>query len=302
MPWLILVLIAYFFLALVNVGDKFLIDNKIKSPAVYTFYISIALTIFLLAIPFIGFEILPWPYIGVALLSGFLFNYSLYWMYQAMKKTDASIAIPAYASFLPLFSFLFTFLFTGERLSILQALAFLLLILGSVVINYKGGNKINFGVIKACVVGTFFLALALFLSKYVYLASNNFLSDFLWIKIGGMSASIFFYIFFREVRREVSFRPSPMQIKNIGIFVLVQSAGATSNILQNIAISIAPFSMLSVINALQGVQYVFLFIFTFVLSRKFPEKFHEDYSYVSIIRKVIATILIFFGLFLLVYK
>jgi len=302
MPWLILVLIAYFFLALVNVGDKFLIDNKIKNPAVYAFYISIALTIFLLVVPFIDFEILPWPYLGVAILSGFLFNYSLYWMYQAMKQTDASIAIPAYASFLPFFSFLLTFLFTGERLSILQALAFLLLIFGSVVINYKGGNKINFGVIKVCVIGTFFLALALFLSKYVYLASDNFLSDFLWIKIGGMSTSIFFYIFFREVRQEISFNPSLVQSKNIGLFVLVQSAGAISNILQNIAISVAPFSMLSVINALQGIQYVFLFALTFGLSKKFPEKFHEDYSPLSVIRKSVAAILILSGLFLLVYK
>ncbi len=296
MIWLFTAIIAYFFLALVNVGDKFLIDRKIKSPATYTFYIGAALVVFLLVIPFIDFEILAPIYIFMALVSGFLFNYSLFWMYKAIQKTDVSVAIPAYGALLPIFTFLLAWFFAGQILTSTQIVAFVLLICGSLIINYKQGGKVDIDVFKICAIGIFFLSLSLFLSKYVYLASPNFLSNFIWIKMGGILTSVVFYFGSEKVRTDVYSGLSAPQAQNVGLFFMVQSAGATSNVLQNFSIALAPIALISIINALQGIQYVFLFLFTFWLARKFPEKFHDDYSKPAMTRKIIAMLIIFIGL------
>jgi uncharacterized membrane protein len=59
----------------------------------------------------------------------------------------------------------------------------------------------------------------------------------------------------------------------------------------------------SLVNALAGIQFVFLLILAVVFTKKFPEYFHEDISNRKIIvQKLVATVLIAAGLALLFVK
>ena len=56
----------------------------------------------------------------------------------------------------------------------------------------------------------------------------------------------------------------------------------------------------SVVNALTGVQFAFLLLFAILFSKRFPEYFYESvHHHHAILRKLVATVLIMVGLFLL---
>jgi len=73
-------------------------------------------------------------------------------------------------------------------------------------------------------------------------------------------------------------------------------------VLQNWAVALAPLIYLAFINALQGVQYVFLLIFTAFLSLKLPQILKEEISRKIISQKIIAILLIGGGLAILACK
>ena len=75
-----------------------------------------------------------------------------------------------------------------------------------------------------------------------------------------------------------------------------------ANVLQNWAISLAPLVYIAVINALQGVQYVFLLIFAVLLSVKFPQILREEISGNIIFQKAVAILVIALGLAILTIK
>jgi hypothetical protein len=75
--------------------------------------------------------------------------------------------------------------------------------------------------------------------------------------------------------------------------------GALANILQNWAIALSPLVYVSLINALQGIQYAFLLIFTVFISLKFPKILKEEIKSQILIQKIFAIFLIIIGLAIL---
>ncbi|GAI92496.1 unnamed protein product [marine sediment metagenome] len=75
--------------------------------------------------------------------------------------------------------------------------------------------------------------------------------------------------------------------------------GAGGFILQNFAIALAGLAFLPFLNALQGIQYVFLFLIIIFLARKFPRIVEEKLSKKNILQKVISIALIGLGLVIL---
>jgi hypothetical protein len=140
------------------------------------------------------------------------------------------------------------------------------------------------------------------MAKYVYL-SQPFWSGLIWIRIGGFLTALGFLLS-AEVRRQVfTKRTSPQKQKKTAIvFFGNQAVGASGNLLQSWAVALAPLAYVAVINALSGVQYAFLFIFSVIISLKFPAILREDVSRGIIIKKIIAIVLIGGGLALFTLK
>lgn len=125
--------------------------------------------------------------------------------------------------------------------------------------------------------------------------------------------AICFFIFFPEIRKEIFKKFTPYRPAESGtgtrrekfpkktavIFLSNQAAGAGAAILQNWAIALVPLIYLPFINALQGSQYAFLFVFAIILSFKFPQILKEEISREIILQKIIAISLIGGGLVLL---
>ena len=98
-----------------------------------------------------------------------------------------------------------------------------------------------------------------------------------------------------------------MKKKTAAIFFLNQGFGAGSVILQNWAIALVPFGFLAFINALEGTKYLFVLIFTILLSLTQPfwakrAGLKEEISKKILFQKIIAILFIGAGLTLLAFR
>ncbi len=303
MLWLIVTIFAYFILAVVYLFDKYLLKGSIPNPKVFAFYVGILGVLVLALIPFVGFYIPEIKQIILSFLAGAIFIYSLFWFYKALRLFEASRVVPAVGGLVPLFTFglVYIFSFTKETLSFSGYVAFILLILGSLLITIEKKKFVSLKSFEISAVVAFLFSLSIVLAKYVYL-SQSFWNGFIWMRIGGLLMAVIFFLLAPEIKKEIFEKKVSFKKKTVGIFLSSQIAGSGANILQNWAIALAPLSCLSIINALQGVQYIFLFIFTIFLSLKFPKILKEEISKKFILQKFFAILFICAGLAILVFK
>jgi len=322
MLWFLVAISAYLILAVVFLVDKYLLTGSILNPRVYAFYVGTLGILVLILAPFVGFYIPEKSQIALSLLAGAIFVYGLFWFYKTLQLFEPSRAVPAIGGLTPLFTLGLIYLFSWgkEILSFFEILAFIFLISGSVLINLKKEKLINLKSFKFSALTALLLSLSFVLIKYVYLA-QPFWNGFIWKSIGGFLMAICFFIFFPEIKKEIFKNRVPrsgMKVeknakrslterekfpkKTTAIFVTNQAAGAGANVLQNWAIALAPLAYVAVINALQGIQYVFLLILTVLISLKFPQIIKEEISRKIILQKIFAILLIGGGLAILTLK
>lgn len=289
MTWLLVTIIAYFLFAITALGDKYILAGA-PEPKSYSFYVGVLGGLILILAPFVGFYVPGLYEIIFCLFTGLIFLIAMFSIFQGLEYFEASRIIPAIGGFLPVFTFGFVYLFSKQTLGLNEILALVFLIIGSILISYNPSKKVPFKSLKISALAALFLSLMFVLSKYVYLMLP-FWTGFIWIRIGVLIFALFF-LFSKSVRKDVFTKKSTFNEKTSIVFVLNQGVGAGASMLQNWGVALAPLVFLPVINALQGVQYLFLFIFTLI----FFKLFKEEISKRIIIQKLIAIVFIVTGL------
>ncbi|MCX7779143.1 MAG: EamA family transporter [Patescibacteria group bacterium] len=296
--WLFLTILAYFFSSIAATIDKFLISKKIPQSISYAFYIG-TLSILALFLIFIGG--LVWPtfeYFLLSLLTGALFILSLIFFFEALRINEASRIVPLVGSFLPIFSLLLSFIFLEEKLTTFSLIACFFLILGSFLMSLRfnaGKNYFIQGWVFI-ILASFLSALSFVLSKIIYLRLP-FLSGFIWIRLGSFVFSLSLLLP-KKIRSIICQSLKTTQPKTSLLFLINQGVAVLYFVLLNVAISL---NSVSLVNALQGIQYVFIFFFALIISKKFPHLFQEELEKKVIFQKIIAIILIFIGLSFLAF-
>ena len=298
MLWLLVIILAYLILAVTALIDNYLLLGP-PNPKSYAFYVGVLGIAVLILPPFEGFSVPPASQIILSILAGALFVLALFWYFTGLEYFEPSRIVPAVGGILPLFTFGLVYLFSkgGAVLGLKELFAFGLLVFGSILVTYEKKKKISFRSFKISVLAAALFALAFILTKYVYL-SQPFWSGFIWMRIGGFLAALCF-LFFREVRKEIFQRKFTFKKKTGALFLANQGMGAGGFILQNFAIALAGLAFLPFINALQGIQYVFLFLLIIFLTRRFPKISEEKFTKEIISQKIISIALIALGLFIL---
>jgi len=302
MPWLIAIISAYFLYAIVALADKYLLKSAIPSPKVYCFYVGILGISALFLIP-LGFSI-PQPFdIAIALLAGAISILAILKFYTALKKFDVSVVIPSIGGILPVFTFFLSFYFLKERgtIEIEKISAFILLVLGSILIGLEEKKSISLKSLQASALAAFLFSLTLILSKFVYIRQETFWSGFIWMRIGAFAAALFL-LFSKEVREEIFKKRVSFKKETITLFFSSQAIAAFAFILQNWAIYLAPVIYLATINALEGTKYLFLLIILTLLSIKYKGILKEEISRENFLQKLVSILLISVGLAILAFK
>lgn len=306
MLWLYAALLAYSLFGLVTVTDKYLLKARIPNPKVYTFYVGLLSIVYLIFIPF-GFAQPSPALVGLNLLTGACAILALFSLYLALEKGEASRVGPIVGGLVPIFTFIFLWLLSPEKISLLpqELIAFLLLILGTVLICWGKpfSQKYSLSILFISALASFFFALFFTLAKFVYL-TQPFISGLIWIKIGSFLTG-FVFLFFQDVRhlalKQFKGLTSYSQ-KTALIFIGKNAAGGLGYICQNLAVSLARVGQVAFISALQGVQYIFVLILAIILAKKLPHILKEEISKEVLWQKIIAILLISFGLAVLAFR
>lgn len=311
MNWFVVAITSYFLLAVVNLTDKFLIDNVLKSSKTYAFLVCfLGALVFLLA---------PWflYYPGLLLfisniLTGFLFAAALFFLYEALRRGEAAKTIILIGGLIPIFSTIISWVFLKESFVLGQLIGLIFLLLGIFLIallpsSYSFWEKIWLNLrsetykrrsLRLTVLAALFYALFFTATKYVY-SVQEFWSAFIWVRLGALIAVLFFLIN-KKSRQEIIANlkgdsSKKRKNKNIFLFLFNQGLGSLSFILQNYAIFLGP---VAIITALQGFQYAVMMFFSFFLGFFFKE-YKEKFSLKKLIQKILALAFISFGLYLI---
>ncbi len=320
--WLFTSILAYFINAGVYVADKFLLSKKIHSSIVYAFFVGIW-SIFNICLLFFDPWIPSFRELTLDLLAGILFLITLVFWYKALHQSEATRVVPIVGALIPIFSFLFSYIFLGQVLTQQQFLAFLVLINGGVLISVKqtkfyeikqvfmrfkgifgnvlGGIHAKYRptrrLILNSVVSSLLFAVYYVLIKYIYL-HQPFIGSFVWSRMGSFLGAIAI-LFFPEWRRMIFENKSKASgVKNFSFFIFIRLLAATAFILLNWSISLGNVAL---INSLQGVQYIFLMIIVLFLSSRHPRVLKEELGGGILLQKMIGTCLIMIGLYMLAF-
>ncbi|MEK9151690.1 MAG: hypothetical protein AAB547_03585 [Patescibacteria group bacterium] len=301
MSWILVALGGYFFNAVAALLDKYILSGPIKAPAVYAFFVSLFSLFALFFIPF-GFQFFGWRTTGIFLLSGLLFLYGLVAFYAAVQWHEISRIAPLVGTVISLVAFGTVFapaLFSEGTFTLLHVLALLLLISGGLLISFdlplRAGERIPVFVIIAGIA----MGVSLLLLKYGY-ADANFVSGLVWSRIGMFAGglSLLLVPVFREQILSGSHRfstPSRAAVHAGSVFIVGKVCGGVATFLIAYAAFLGPVSF---VQALSGMQYVFLLVLALPLSFRYPQVFGERLFFWDWFQKACAIVLIGLGLWL----
>lgn len=313
--WVFVALLGYFLLAITGVADKFMVSKVVREPIAYAFYTAMTGPVSLLLLLFGG--TLPNLHnLLVALLAGTFFIAGVYNSYSAIMRSSVSRVVPIQGGLIPLFTFLFAYLVLDERLTILQTAGFAFLVAGAVMISFRRehGTWTSKAFVYAGMSSVFFAATSV-LTKYTFVhsadgssihipallgflglhISPNFISGLVWPSIGFI-VPIGPILAFKENRKAIFAAPKEAGARNVALYYSSRISGTVGSYLQRYAVFLGS---VSVVNALQGMQFVFLLIFTIILSLYFPKVLKERINAETIALKLTAIVFISCGLFLL---
>ncbi|MFH1111941.1 MAG: DMT family transporter, partial [Patescibacteria group bacterium] len=292
--WLIWTVVAYFFNAIAVLIDKSLFYTKtVTKPAAYVITIcTLGLLVFILA-PWGFYFPGVWPWF-LSLGAGLCFTIALWLLFISLQKGEASRVTSFIGAWSPIFVLIASYLLINETLSRYEIMAFVFLVLGGfLIVSGRGGlsNHAKYTALASA------LSFALFytLSKQVFTVTD-FINGLIWIRIAAFAFALpllFIPSTIPAIKQSFSTKPAAKFA-----FVCGQISAALSALVVNYAISLGSVSL---VNALQGLQYVFLLFLVMMFSWKWPKLLSEEFSGSVLARKLAAIVLIVGGLSILAF-
>lgn len=299
--WFIVALAGYFLLSVVLVMDKFILSKSVRKPAVYTFYSTFFFFALLLGWP-LGAELLAGGDWVWAIISGLAFGFALWTMFLAVGHEEASRVNPFIGSIVTISTVVLASLFLHEVVTRVQLLGIVILFLSTLLFVFSQSSKAkrwNKGLAWGILAGMFF-ALSHTSAKYIYEA-YPFLTALVWTKasVGLVGVVI---LLFPAVRKEI-FTVKPRKANKRQHVLTVVGAdkviGLVGTLLVQYAIAIGSVSL---VNAMIGIQYAFLFIIIVLLTRFAPRVFKETITRREYIMETLAIVFVALGSALFVFS
>ncbi len=311
MLWLMVAVIAYLILAIVNLLDKFLVETVLKNGRAYAFIAcSLGLLVFIAAPWFLSWP--GWPLLVWNLINGAIFAVALWFLYEALRRGEASRILVLVGGLTPVFSLFFSVVFFKERFSLSQWAGISALLVGVFMIAFlpvtrsyltRVFNKLRLtqefkedglwlAVFSALAYSLYFLS-----TKQAYIG-QPFVSAFMWNRLGA-ALFVLLFLFNEDDRRTIvnTFHKSSPR-KNKIMVIFSQAFGSLGFVMQNYAIFLGSVVL---VNALQGVQYAFLLIISAILALMAPRLLKETFSWRILIHKSAAVAAIAIGLYFIAF-
>jgi drug/metabolite transporter (DMT)-like permease len=307
--WILITVTGHFLNALAATIDKHLVSNTTLKPVAYAFYSGLFQILYLVAIPVIAFlspetsfGFPSWNLFVLAVADGALFILALLFLYKATENSEVSRVTPIVGTSVPIFTLILSWIFLGQYLTSQQMVAFVLFIIGGFLIsaNFRNGKIYHIKGLKFAITAGFLFAVYYVIMSFLY-TEISFWNVFIILQFGNFVGSICLLI--SKENRKLIFNPADKKTQKpksngvSGLFFIDKIFAATAAILISYAVSIGN---VTIIQALQSTQYVFILALAFTLSKKMPQFFQERIEKEILVQKMTAILLVTIGLFLIV--
>lgn len=298
MEWIIYAILAYLFWTNCNIISKVILTKYVKNIFVFAILIGFIGLIPIILIPFKGLNFPGLNLFLISLITGALYIYALTPYFKALSIEEVSRIIPLWR-FTPIFVLVFATIFIGENLSLIEIIAFSLLMGGGFLISIKKFTK-SFKVSNAfylMIFSSLLFGIYHTLTKYVYL-NQPFYDGFIFIRIGSFlgSASLLLLKKYRIALVQTWYSIS-RKVK--GTIIAYELSNFIGLVLFNYAVSI---TSVSIISATTGFQSIFVFIAALVISKKYPKILKEETTTKVIVQKILSILLILVGVALILMQ
>jgi len=290
MIWIYLALFAYLLNAFSFIVDKYLLHSPIPRPFAYASGVAILSISVVVLIPF-GVYIPSLKDLGYAMLSGSAFFAGLIFFYRSIKYGDITISATRAGVFTVLFSYIFSIFILKIVIVGLNLYAILFLVIGMLLFGIMDKGIFHYSLLA----GAFF-AFSLVMLKSVFI-STDFINGIFWTRIGFVLAALIPVMVSSHAKKHVIGTFLKTSRKSGFIFVLNKILIGTGFLLLYYAISVGD---VVIVNALQGFQFVFIFLFALLLQNKIPGITENAYKQ-AIASKVAGMTFIVAGFLLLIF-
>lgn len=308
MTWILLATFGQFLNAIVAVLDKYIVSDEkaLPRPFVYAFY-SCLLTGFWVVIYFIGlipffadlgmptFENVTFPTIQVfsmAFLTAYTFFMALVSMYDALKYSDAAVVMPIVGTISALGTFALSYVFLDAQLTEAHIFGVVLLSFGTLLVA-KGLPELNVA-IHVFHSGLFF-ALHYITMKGLFIEAG-FDNGFFWSRMSFVLFALSLLlvpVYLDKIKEQTK-----TTTKKTGVIVVATKllAGVAAFLL----LKATDMGEVSVVQALDGVRFVFILIITALFAHWLPHTATDRDTRPKIFfKKFISIIIIVIGYFML---
>lgn len=289
--WLSLAVVAQFFSALTVFIDKYVLASKtgIQHPSAFAFYTAMLSAVVWVLLPL---GLVKWPTMELAflsLVSGMLYITSLVFLYRVLKKLSVSEVIPITTASGAIATGVLAALFFQQDLPFVLIPAFILLVVGTFLIYCFcfSWRYLAMTIAAGALVGssTFVVKLAF---NYA-----DFWTALFWTLTANVVVAVLLLAPTRFYAIKDGLKTSSSGAKGLALFS--KMLGGFAFFLTFIAISNAE-SSISIINALGGLQLIFLLIMVPLFVRQIPDVFRSEFLPGTVVLKVIGTVCIVLGL------
>ena len=253
MSWFFAALAAQFALGSSVVLDKLLLKKSYRNPAGYTFWIGIIGFSAIALIPF-GFTLTTAPII-LGLFTGVIFVLALLFLYFALSGGEASNTIPLIGALSSIITLVWGYLLLHLGLDLLEFFSFALLIIGGICLAITEPKNVRRKVILFAALSSILFGLSNVLTKATFLEAN-FITAFVWIKIGaGLTALSFLII--PSVRKMILRPEQRDEFRNRWGYIANRILAGAGSILMYVAFSLGAPALVA---ATANLQYAFIFL------------------------------------------
>ena len=295
MNWIILALIAVILWSVGSIITKFCRVRYFENSTGYILFTLPTALLSLVLLFFEPFILLDFKTSLVAILTGILGTITYYFFLEAVHKEEVSKVIVLLQT-APLFVLIESTFFLNEILALKEYIAFLMILIGAVLISLKKVEKrfvVTLGVILA-ILCAFFYSIQSVLLKY--LSEINLSTMMIYREIGFVVSTLFIFLVSSNARASLKKVIKDVNPKKTFLVYLAESIGMAGFFIMYLALQQGPVSMVTV---LDGLETVFIIIWTVLLSIFFPKILKEEINKKTIVIKAMSIILMIAGLYLI---
>jgi drug/metabolite transporter (DMT)-like permease len=304
MAWIFVAAAGQFVNAIVAILDKYIVSDErvLPRPFVYAFY-SCLITggwVFIFALGLIpGIDRLGVPQfsniqtptiqvVGMAFLAGYTFFMALVGMYTALKQSDASDVMPVIGAVSALSTFGMSYLFLDATLTPNFIWGIVLLSIGTFLVSEM---RLKGTTIMLSIQSGVFFSLHYITLKGLFL-ETSFDDGFFWSRVGFVLFALSLLlvpVYWEKIRQQT-------QQANARGGILVLLAKILAGIAAFMLLKATDWGSVAVVQALDGLKFVFIIVLTLLFGRYLPQVVRErDFSSKTIIRKTAYVIIICIG-------